>query len=54
MTLIKIIGVVAFFSLLSLAGKWDAETAEMSERDYCARVLDKVHSHYEKNINCNK
>jgi hypothetical protein len=44
-------GVVLFVSAMVLAGYWDAEAAEMSERRYCELVLANVHTNY-KSINC--
>jgi hypothetical protein len=42
-----------FLAALSLAGKWDSDVAAMSEKAYCERVALKVHTHFNKDIDCN-
>ena len=49
-----LIGVFIFLIILGLVGEGDFQSELMEEQNYCDRVERGTHTHYRKEINCQK
>ena len=50
----RLIGVFIFLIILGLVGEGDFQSELMEEQHYCERVQSGTHTHYRKEINCQK
>lgn len=50
----KILIGVFIFLILGLVGEGDFQSELMEEQNYCDRIQRDTHSHYRKEINCQK
>jgi hypothetical protein len=51
-TMLYILGGALFLLVMGWVGQSDLEQAILSEKLYCERVFNGVHSHYQNRIDC--